>query len=85
MDCEKDIRIKQLECELGYLINDSMDTESKIKKLSEALWSVNNSGYCDAMANKLMSGIDDCETRLWDKNCSNKYIINELYDLLNAE
>ena len=54
----------------------------KIAALSDAYFQAWNAGYCDAMANKLMSGIEDAETELWEKNCRNKYEIGELIDLL---
>ncbi len=78
-------RIKKLEAELSYLINDSMSPELKLKRLSDAYSQAFNSGYCDAMANKLMAGIEDDQTRVWEKNCNYKYKIGELIDLLNAE
>ena len=54
----------------------------QIAALSDAYFQAWNAGYCDAMANKLMSGIEDAETELWEKNCRNKYEIGELLDLL---
>ena len=75
-------RIIELEKELLYLVNDTMTTEQKIKSLSGAYWEAHNTGYGDAMANKLMSGMEDDQTRLWEKNCKNKYIIDELLGLL---
>lgn len=75
-------RICELEKELSYLVNGTMTTEQKIKSLSGAHWEASNSGYGDAMANKLMSGQEDEQTRLWEKNCGNKYKIDELLELL---
>ena len=75
-------RIEELEKELSYLVNDSMTLEEKMKSLSVAYWEASHSGYGDAMANKLMGGQEDEQTRLWEKNCKNKYKIDELYDLL---
>ena len=75
-------RIEELEKELSYLVNDSMTLEEKLKSLSDAHWQANNSGYGDAMANKLMCGEEDEQTLHWEKNCKNKYKIDELYDLL---
>ena len=75
-------RIEELEKELSYLVNDSMTLEEKLKSLSDAYWEASHSGYGDAMANKLMGGQEDEQTRLWEKNCKNKYKIDELYDLL---
>ena len=75
-------RIEELEKELSYLVNDSMTLEEKLKSLSDAYWEASHSGYGDAMANKLMAGQEDEQTRLWEKNCHNKYKIDELYDLL---
>ena len=75
-------RIEELEKELSYLVNDSMTLEEKLKSLSDAYWEASHSGYGDAMANKLMAGQEDEQTRLWEKNCKNKYKIDELYDLL---
>ena len=75
-------RIEELEKELSYLVNDSMTLEEKLKSLSDAYWEASHSGYGDAMANKLMGGQEDEQTRLWEKNCKNKYKIDDLYDLL---
>ncbi len=80
---QKKKRIIELEKELSYLVNDSMTLEEKLKSLSDAYWEASHSGYGDAMANKLMSGQEDEETRLWRKNCENKYKIDALFDLLD--
>lgn len=82
MISDKPERINELEKELSYLVNDSMTLEEKLKSLSGAYWEAWNSGYSDAMANKLMSGQDNEQTRLWEKNCEHKYEINELLELL---
>ena len=82
MTDEKRSRIKELEEMLSYLVNDSMTLEEKLKSLSNAYWEASNSGYGDAMANKLMGGQEDEQTRLWEKNCKNKYKIVALIDLL---
>ncbi len=76
-------RIEELEKELSYLVNDSMTLEEKLKSLSDAYWEASNSGYGDAMANKLMAGEEDWQTLRWEKNCKNKYKIDALFDLLN--
>lgn len=83
MTDEKRSRIKELEEMLSYLVNGTMTVEQKLKSLSNAYWEASNSGYGDAMANKLMGGQEDEQTRLWKKNCHNKYRIDELYDLLD--
>ena len=83
MTDEKRSRIKELEETLSYLVNDSMTLEKKLKSLSDAYWEASHSGYGDAMANKLMGGEEDDQTRLWEKNCRNKYKIDELFDLLD--
>lgn len=75
-------RIEELEKELSYLVNDSMTLEEKLKSLSGAYCEASNSGYGDAMANKLMGGEEDEQTRIWEKNCGNKYKIDELLELL---
>ena len=75
-------RIEELEKELSYLVNDSMTLEEKLKSLSDAYWEASHSGYGAAMANKLMGGQEDEQTRLWEKNCKNKYKIDALFDLL---
>ena len=80
---QKKKRIIELEKELSYLVNDSMTLEEKLKSLSDAYWEASNSGYGDAMANKLMGGEEDWQTRLWQKNCKNKYKIDALFDLLS--
>ncbi len=82
MTDEKLKQICELEKELSYLVNDSMTLEGKLKSLSGAYWEASHSGYGDAMANKLMGGQEDEETRLWRKNCKNKYKIDALFDLL---
>ena len=74
---------KKLEKELSYLVNDSMTLEEKLKSLSGAYWEASHSGYGDAMANKLMGGEEDDQTRLWEKNCENKYKIKALINLLS--
>ncbi len=78
-------RIRELEGELSYLVNDTMTADQKIKSLSDAYWEAHNSGYGDAMANRLMSGEEDEQTRLWEKNCGHKYEINELLRLLKEQ
>lgn len=80
---QKKKRIIELEKELSYLVNDSMTLEEKLKSLSDAYWDASNSGYCDAMANKLMSGEEDWQTLSWRKNCKNRYKIDALFDLLS--
>ena len=79
---QKKKRIIELEKELSYLVNGTMAVEEKLKSLSNAHWQAYNSGYGDAMANKLMGGQEDEQTRLWEKNCENKYKIDALIDLL---
>lgn len=79
---QKKKRVIELEKELSYLVNDSMTLEEKLKSLSDAHWQAYNSGYGDAMANKLMGGQEDEQTCLWEKNCKNKYKIDALIDLL---
>ena len=83
MTDEKRSRIKELEEMLSYLVKDKMTLDEKLKSLSDAYWEASHSGYGDAMANKLMGGQEDEQTRLWEKNCHNKYKIDELYDLLD--
>lgn len=82
MTDEKRSRIIELEKELSYLVNDSMTLEEKLKSLSDAYWEASHSGYCDAMANKLMGGEEDWQTLSWKKNCENKYKIKALINLL---
>ncbi len=79
---QKKKQIIELEKELSYLVNGTMAVEEKLKSLSNAHWQAYNSGYGDAMANKLMGGQEDEQTRLWEKNCENKYKIDALIDLL---
>ncbi len=85
MNDEREEKIKKLEAELSYLVNASMDIDLKIKRLSDARFQAWNSGYCEAMAGRLMGGFEDEQTRLWEKNCENKYKIDKLYDLLTEE
>ena len=82
MTDEKRSRIKELEEMLSYLVKDKMTIEEKLKSLSNAYWEASNSGYGDAMANKLMGGQEDEQTLRWEKNCKNKYKIDALIDLL---
>lgn len=84
MTDDKPNRIKSLEKELSYLVNGTMMTEQKIKRLSDAYWQAYNSAYGDAMANKLMSGAEDEQTREWEKNCEHKYEIDELLELIQG-
>ena len=83
MTDEKRSRIKELEEMLSYLVKDTMTLDEKLKSLSGAYWEASHSGYGDAMANKLMAGQEDEQTLHWEKNCKNKYKIDELYDLLD--
>ena len=83
MTDEKRSRIKELEEMLSYLVKDTMTLDEKLKSLSGAYWEASHSGYGDAMANKLMAGQEDEQTLRWEKNCKNKYKIDELYDLLD--
>ena len=83
MTDEKRSRIKELEEMLSYLVKDTMTLDEKLKSLSDAYWEASHSGYGDAMANKLMAGQEDEQTLRWEKNCKNKYKIDELYDLLD--
>lgn len=82
MTDEKRSRIKELEQTLSYLVKDTMTLEEKLKSLSDAHWQAYNSGYGDAMANKLMGGQEDEQALRWEKNCKNKYKIDALIDLL---
>ena len=82
MTDDKRKRIQELEKALSYLVNGTMTTEQKMKSLSGAYWEAHNSGYGDAMANKLMGEQEDEQTRLWEKNCKHKYEIGELLGLL---
>lgn len=83
MTDEKRSRIKELEEMLSYLVKDKMTLDEKLKSLADAHWTAWHAGYGDAMANKLMAGQEDWETQTWEKNCHNKYKIDELYDLLD--
>lgn len=83
MTDEKRNRIKELEEMLSYLVKDKMTLDEKLKSLADAHWTAWHAGYGDAMANKLMAGQEDWETQKWEKNCKNKYKIDELYDLLD--
>lgn len=82
MTDEKRSRIKELEEMLSYLVKDKMTLDEKLKSLADAHWQAYNSGYGDAMANKLMGGQEDEQTLRWEKNCKNKYKIDALIDLL---
>lgn len=85
MTDDKRKQIKELEKELSYLVNDTMTVEENIRQLSDAYWQAYNAGYGDAMANKLMGGQEDEQTRLWEKHCEHKYEISALLDLLKEQ
>ncbi len=85
MTDERSERIKALEEALSYLFSENMTAEEKQKCLSDAHWQAWDTGYADAMANRLMGGVEDAQTRLWEKNCRNKYKIDALYDLLTEQ
>lgn len=85
MSDDKFDNIAELEEKLAYIIKGANAPQEKLARLENALWTVNNSGYCDAMANKLMAGIEDNETHAWNMNCINKYDIGALYNLLKGE
>lgn len=82
MTDEKRSRIKELEEMLSYLVKDKMTLDEKLKSLADAHWTAWHAGYGDAMANKLMGGEENEQTRMWEKNCENKYKIDELLELL---
>ena len=82
MTDEKRSRSEELEEMLSYLVNGTMTVEQKLKSLADAHFTAWNAGYGDAMANKLMGGQEDEQTLRWERNCKNKYKIDELYDLL---
>lgn len=67
---------------LSYLFIEGMNKEEKLHALDKAHWTVCNSGYCDAMANKIAAGKDDSETKRWQKNCDNIFIIDRYYQWL---
>ena len=70
---------------LSYLLKDGMTKEEKLKALSDAYWSAANSGYCDAMANRLMAGQRDSMTDWWEKNCSNQAVIDRYFNWLKEQ
>lgn len=80
--CECLYNPKEDEEALAYLFRDGMTKEEKLKALAAAHWTANNSGYCDAMANRLAAGREDSETDRWQKNSENKYAIDRYYDWL---
>lgn len=82
MNDETQKQIKISEKELSYLFSDIMTTDQKLKALEDAHFQAWNPGYGDAMANRLMSGADDAQTRLWERNCKNRHTIDKLYKLL---
>ena len=67
---------------LSYLFIEGMNKEEKLQALDKAHWTVCNSGYCDAMASKIAAGKDDSETKRWQKNCDNIFIIDRYYQWL---
>ena len=82
MTDEKKKRVNELEEKLSYLFAVNATSGQKQKALADARFQAWNSGYCDAMANKLAGGAEDEQTRLWEKNLEHKYEIDELLGLL---
>ncbi len=78
-DPEKD------EKRVAYLFREGMTKEEKLSALANAGWTARNSGYCDAMANRLAAGQGDDETDRWQKNCDNQYAIERYYDWLKEQ
>ncbi|MBO5701059.1 MAG: hypothetical protein J6S71_01345 [Clostridia bacterium] len=82
MNEEKIREIAALEEELAFLIRPGMTIDEKLKALDDSHWRAWNTGYCDYMAGKLMSGIEDEQTDCWEFDCRHKYDVDRLYGLL---
>ena len=70
---------------VDYLFREGMTKQEKLSALASAAWMARNSGYCDAMANRLAAGQADDETDRWQKNCDNQYAIERYYDWLKEQ
>ena len=82
MTSEKINRIRELEEKLSYLIEENMPLRQKLLLLTEALWQMQDSGYCEAMANQILGEMENEKTLAWEKNCHHKKHIFELRELL---
>ncbi len=76
---------EKLEKKCEVLYSSEGDIKKRLDILRDALWQASNSGYCDAMASREMSGIEDAQTRFWDKACSLKSEIGALCEIYEKE
>jgi len=70
---------------VAYLFREGMTLEEKLTALEKAFWTARNSGYSEAMANRLAAGQGNDETDRWQKNCDNQYAIERYYDWLKEQ
>lgn len=78
-------RKQQLEEACRPLYGKETDIKKRYKILKDAFWQAHNSGYCDAMAGRLMGGHPDRQTDYWEKACSLKYEVSALCDIYREE
>jgi len=78
-------KIRELESGLTFLIRPGMTREEKIGALRNSWWRSHNTGYCDAMAGRLMGGAEDWQTGQWEQDCREKYRVALLLDLLERD
>ncbi len=67
-----------LEKKLPHYTREELSIPERIKRLEDAIWGSNHSGYSDAMAWRLASDPDDGQARSWENNRKNENTIREL-------
>ena len=68
---------------LSYLLDDKQPLPQQKERLSASYWEETNAGYGDAMAGRLMAGIEDAQTARWEQNCAHRAQIRRLLCLLD--
>lgn len=75
-------KIEGLEQTLAYVIKLNMTVDEKIAELKSSYFHAHNSGYNEAMANRLMGGREDEQTERWEKDCKYDWEVEKLLNLL---
>lgn len=75
-------KIEELEKELKYVIKPTMTLDEKIAEMKSSYFHAHNSGYNEAMANRLMGGREDEQTERWERDCKFKWEVETLLNLL---
>ena len=75
-------KIEALEKTLAYAIKPNMTVDEKIAELKSSYFHAHNSGYNEAMANRLMGGREDGQTERWEKDCKYDWEVEKLLNLL---